>query len=120
MNDASLQQVEVKPKQLRKYEAQFDKYQKDLEVLDPDESEPKATVRSDFEDRVTAIKAKLLERQAFLQKRSYCGTSKVTAGSWKTVQYRSWLCRWSYAVSIPSCYSTLISSISETVLSLNA
>lgn len=71
VNDASLQQVEVKLEQLRKYEAQFDKYQEDLEALDPDECGPEATERSEFEDRVTTIKAKLLERQAFLQEGSF-------------------------------------------------
>lgn len=62
--DASPFDLDVKLDQLRKYETQFEKVQSDLELKDPDERDPAATERGEFEDRVADLKARLMELRA--------------------------------------------------------
>lgn len=56
--NASLAELEVKLRQLRKYESQFDGIQDELESTDPAEFETEE--RSEFEDRIGNIEALLL------------------------------------------------------------
>lgn len=57
----------MKLEQLQKYEVSFEKAQSELELIDETEWTPEAAERGDFEDRVAALKARLMGLRSHYQ-----------------------------------------------------